>query len=81
MEIAPGIHSIPVATSKFMGMYAPNVFLVVGAEAALIDSGHYDREAIKTQLEYIEALAPLRLAYILVTHPHPDHIGGCHAIR
>ena len=81
MEITPGIHSIPVATSKFMGMYAPNVFLVVGAEAALIDSGHYDREAIKTQLEYIEALAPLRLAYILVTHPHPDHIGGCRSIK
>jgi len=23
----------------------------------------------------------LRLAYILVTHPHPDHIGGCRSIR
>ena len=81
MEIAPGVHSIPVATSGFMGVYAPNVYLVVGGEAALIDSGHYDREAIKTRLEYIEALAPLRLAYILVTHPHPDHIGGCRIIR
>ena len=81
MEIAPGVHSIPVATSGFMGVYAPNVYLVVGGEAALIDSGHYDREAIKTRLEYIEALAPLRLAYILVTHPHPDHIGGCRSIR
>jgi len=48
MEIAPGVHSIPVATSGFMGVYAPNVYLVVGGEAALIDSGHYDREAISS---------------------------------
>jgi len=81
MEIAAGVHSIPVAASKFMGIYAPNVYLVVGGEAALIDSGHYDREASKAMLEYIEALSPLRLAYILVTHPHPDHIGGCRSIR
>jgi glyoxylase-like metal-dependent hydrolase (beta-lactamase superfamily II) len=64
-----------------MGLYAPNIFVVVGQEAALIDSGYFDREEAKTGLEYIESLAPLRLAYILVTHPHPDHIGGCRSIR
>ncbi len=80
MEIEPGIHSIPVAASGFMGLYAPNVFLVAGKEAALIDSGYFDEELARTRLEYIENLAPLKLSHILVTHPHPDHIGGCRSI-
>ena len=81
MEIEPGVHLIPVAASGFMGLYAPNVYLVAGREAALIDSGYFDREATGATLEYIEGLAPLRLSHILLTHPHPDHIGGCHSIR
>ena len=64
-----------------MGVYAPNVYLVVGKEAALIDSGYKDRETIRARIEYIKALAPLKLAYIIITHPHPDHIGGCYAIK
>lgn len=81
MEIAPGVHSIPMPTWTFMGVYVPNVYLVVGEEAVLIDSGFEDRDAARTRIEYIEGLAPLKLAYIIVTHPHPDHIGGCRAIK
>jgi glyoxylase-like metal-dependent hydrolase (beta-lactamase superfamily II) len=81
MEIAPGVHSIPMPTWTFMGVYVPNVYLVAGEEAALIDSGFEDREAARSRIEYIKGLAPLKLAYIIVTHPHPDHIGGCRAIK
>jgi len=81
MEIAPCVHSIPMSTWTFMGTYAPNVYLVVGKEAALIDSGFEDREAARSRVEYIRRLAPLKVAYIIVTHPHPDHIGGCSAIK
>jgi len=81
MEIAPGVHSIPMSTWTFMGVYAPNVYLVAGKEAALVDSGFKDRDAARSRIEYIKKLAPLKLKYIIVTHPHPDHIGGCGAIR
>ncbi|MDY6892290.1 MAG: MBL fold metallo-hydrolase [Chloroflexota bacterium] len=81
MEIAPGVHSIPVGSADFMGLYAPNVYLIVDSEAALIDSGYREREGVATRLEYIESVSPVRLEYILVTHPHPDHVGGCRDIR
>ena len=81
MEIAPGIHSIPVGTWTFMGLYAPNVYLVLGEKAALIDSGYDDSETVGKRLEYIKKFAPQKLEYILVTHPHPDHIGGCRSIK
>lgn len=64
-----------------MGIYAPNVYLVLGEKAALIDSGFDDRETVAKRLEYIEEFAPRKLEYIVVTHPHPDHIGGCRTIR
>ena len=58
MEIAPGVHSIPAGPGKFMGMYAPNVYLVSGGEGALIDSGYFDPEAAGERLEYLRSSIP-----------------------
>jgi len=82
MVIVPGVHLIPIATPTFvMGMYPTNVYAIVAGKTALIDAGHTDEEAIGKMLEYIRNLAPPRLEYILLTHPHPDHAGGCSKIK
>ena len=64
-----------------MGWYAPNIYLVGGREAALIDTGYRDTNVVQTCIDYVHRMAPDGLAYILVTHPHPDHVGGCNTIR
>jgi len=82
MEITPRVHSIPAPQAFLSGPYAPNVYLVVDAgQAALIDAGYPDDGSIKPRLEYLQGMANLKLAHIIVTHHHIDHCGGAHALR
>lgn len=81
LEIIPSVHSIPAGSSPFMGFFAPNVYLVVGNEGALIDSGYGNPESVGSRLDYVNSFAGLRLAYILITHAHPDHLGGARKIK
>ena len=81
MEIAPNVHSIPVSKGAFMGTYSPNVYLVAGREAALIDAGYGDEADVRARVDYVKGLANTNLAYIVVTHAHADHAGGAEAIK
>lgn len=81
MEIAPNVHSIPVSRKTFMGTYPPNVYLVAGREAALIDAGYGDEADVRARVDYIKDLADTSLAYIVVTHAHRDHAGGAESIK
>jgi len=81
MQIAPGIHAIPVGTDRLLGHFAPEVYLVVADEGVLIDSGYSDEGTVSCRIDYVNNFAGLRLAYIVITHAHPDHIGGAARLR
>lgn len=80
MQIAPGVSLTPSADLSFTGTYAPNVYLVGTRKAALIDAGYGNAASVRARLEYIESLANTKLEWVLVTHSHPDHLGGASKI-
>ena len=73
MLIPPSVYCLPVGRGAFMGSYSPNVYLVVGDEAALIDSGYGNKVSVRAYLDYLDSLGLTKLSYIVITHSHPDH--------
>lgn len=59
---------------------ANNVVLADGDEATVIDTGYVSHSA-QTVALVREALAGKRLAHIINTHSHSDHIGGNRAVQ
>jgi len=54
-----------------------NVYLIdAGGELALIDAGFKGKETLIFQRVRHLGYSPSRIAAIIVTHHHPDHIGG-----
>jgi glyoxylase-like metal-dependent hydrolase (beta-lactamase superfamily II) len=76
MEIAHGIHAIPTDTGPLLSPFMPQVYLAVGGEGALIDSGYGDEHSASAIIDYVNYFPGLRLSYIIITHAHPDHING-----
>ena len=83
MELDQGIHSLYVSMegSFFSRKYPPNVYLVEDGECALIDAGYGDEASISNRLEQLKALQNPRIGYIILTHPHPDHLGGAERFK
>lgn len=81
MQISPSIHSLPRARGAFTGFRRPNVYLVVGDEPALIDSGYGSEVSVRAYLDYLDSLGLPKLSYIVITHSHPDHLGGAQRLR
>ena len=81
MEITTGVHLIPVDAYAVFGIYAPNIYGVIGEKMVLIDTGYNDDILAGAILNYLNNVVKSELTHIMITHPHPDHIGGCQHIR
>ena len=77
VEIVPNVYQITVGQGEFPGVYAPNVFLVIGdGQAAFIDTANGKSDEIRAQLALWEKQRRPDIAAIILTHRHQDHIGG-----
>ena len=82
MEIAQGIHRIVVGEGAAPGLYATNTYLVMGSQAsAFVDTGWNREEDIKARLDYIQQMGNPPIKAVIITHRHPDHMGGASAIH
>jgi glyoxylase-like metal-dependent hydrolase (beta-lactamase superfamily II) len=86
MKITDTIHAIrhPFQLSLGNGRFAERFvysYLIVGRTLCLIDAGV--AATAPTLLAYVKGLgrSPDEIAMILLTHSHPDHIGGAAAIK
>ena len=86
MKVTGTIHAVkhPFKVSPGEGIYVDRFvysYILLGKKICLIDTGVSGTSA---QLEtYLRELgrSPEEVSQILLTHAHPDHIGGCLALR
>ena len=76
-EIAPNVHRVTVGRGAFVGVYVPNVYLVIGEnQVAFIDTAYGKDLEVEAQIELWGSQGMGEVGGIVLTHRHPDHIGG-----
>ena len=76
-EIAPNVYRVTVGRGAVVGVYVPNVYLVTGeGQVAFIDAAYGKDQEVEAQLALWEAQGRGEVGGIVLTHRHPDHIGG-----
>jgi glyoxylase-like metal-dependent hydrolase (beta-lactamase superfamily II) len=83
IELKWGIVLHPTKTRPLPPATHTNTYLVGDAEMALIDPGSDDPEELAALDQLIGMLAAdgRRVACVLATHAHPDHVAGIAAVR
>ena len=78
---APGVRMIPLRTIALPPATHTNAFLVGGEQAYLLDPGPDDPEEQGRLFAVLDAerAAGRRLAAVVLTHHHPDHVGAAAA--
>jgi glyoxylase-like metal-dependent hydrolase (beta-lactamase superfamily II) len=86
MKITESIHALrhpfrlALGNDRYVDRFVYS-YLIVGKTICLIDAGVYATAPLI--LDYVRGLGrvPEEISMILLTHAHPDHIGGCAPIR
>ena len=82
MEVERSVVRVTVGRGAFVGVYAPNVYLVFGdASCAFIDTAYGKDEELQAQLGLWQDRGRPHVAAIVLTHRHTDHIGGAYRLR
>jgi glyoxylase-like metal-dependent hydrolase (beta-lactamase superfamily II)/8-oxo-dGTP pyrophosphatase MutT (NUDIX family) len=78
---APGVRMIPLRTIALAPATHTNAFLVGGESTYLLDPGPSDPDEQGRLFDILDAeqTAGRRLAAVVLTHHHPDHIGAAAA--
>jgi endoribonuclease LACTB2 len=83
IEVMWGFVLHPMATRPLPPATHTNAYLVGEPEMALVDPGSGDPAELERLFAVIDALERdrRRLKLVLITHDHPDHVGGVEAVR
>ena len=76
MEEAPNVYRLTVGEGEFAGVYAPNVYLVVGDDAAVfIDTANGTEEEVRAHLGLWDGMDRPRIAAIVLTVTWTTSVG------
>jgi len=79
--IVPGIHKVKQPPFGPPAWEVSNVYFVGEGEAVLIDAGYPTHASIRRTMDAWRSLGCPRIAAILITHAHLDHMGGAIEIQ
>jgi glyoxylase-like metal-dependent hydrolase (beta-lactamase superfamily II) len=84
IEIAPGVRMMPVRTPTLPPAAHTNAFVVGTKGAVLVEPASPHDDELDHLVEWVgalEAAEGIEVEEILLTHHHPDHVGGARALR